>query len=535
MKYFSLLDFKKEPFSNSPDPDFFFESRQHKNCLQQLELGIRLNRGLHIVSGNVGTGKTTLSRRLVRSFSSNEDILSFLILDPAFETPEAFLDHLHKCFRLPRNAEQITHSQIKEDIKNFLLFQAIKKKKTIVLVIDEGQKLSRQNLEILREFLNYETNNSKLLQIIIFAQPEIDPLLEKTENLTDRINVFYRLEPLDLKDTRGMITFRLQCAAEEETMPNVKFSFWAIREIYNETSGYPRKIINLCHRVIMAMVLQNKRVATRRMVKACVSGKFQTTGKKSLFSLKMVALTSLCALAVLIPFHFFSSIHNPLQSANIHQNRNMKYLPIKDSTLHKANQNTSAVSSTAHSTKHQPEKQSIPLKSTTNSANSLASSSTNLGDITIAKGDILSKIVHIVYGVSDPVENKQYVHLLALANPHINDMNILSIGKVLHFPAIRVPAPARSKYFIVLDQKDNLESAYREIYGKLSFLSARPQVLCYAQPGHKRAYAIAWPKYYSTYEEARNMLVKFPEFAGAHLSIQKITPETKLYSILAEQ
>ena len=87
MKYYEILNLKTEPFSNSPDPELFYDSEQHVACIQQLELSLRLKRGLNTVIGDVGTGKTTLCRQLIRKFSNDEDFICHLILDPIFSNP----------------------------------------------------------------------------------------------------------------------------------------------------------------------------------------------------------------------------------------------------------------------------------------------------------------------------------------------------------------------------------------------------------------------------------------------------------------
>ena len=91
MDYFRILNLSKEPFSNSPDPEYFFQSRQHLECLQKLELSLRLRRGLSVVIGDVGTGKTTLCRQLIRRFADENEVESHLILDPNFSSPSEFL------------------------------------------------------------------------------------------------------------------------------------------------------------------------------------------------------------------------------------------------------------------------------------------------------------------------------------------------------------------------------------------------------------------------------------------------------------
>jgi len=98
MDYFEVINLKKEPFSNSPDPDFFFRSNTHVDCLQKVELSIRLKKGLAVVIGDVGTGKTTLCRQMVRKFANDDQIETHLILDPGFQDASEFLKNLAKIY-----------------------------------------------------------------------------------------------------------------------------------------------------------------------------------------------------------------------------------------------------------------------------------------------------------------------------------------------------------------------------------------------------------------------------------------------------
>ena len=170
MDYFKILNLSKEPFSNSPEPDFFFPSTKHLACLQQLELAIRLRRGLNVVMGEVGTGKTTLCRQLILRFEKSEDdrneMETHLLLDPSFSNSSEFLSTVASTFGLLREGDEVkTEWQIKESIKSYLFQKGVDEGKTVVLIIDEGQKLPEFCREILREFLNYETNEFKLLQM----------------------------------------------------------------------------------------------------------------------------------------------------------------------------------------------------------------------------------------------------------------------------------------------------------------------------------------------------------------------------------
>ncbi|MBI9077657.1 MAG: AAA family ATPase [Desulfatibacillum sp.] len=267
MDYFQLLDLKKEPFSNSPDPEFFYGSRQHQGCLQKLELSVRLRRGLNVVVADVGMGKTTLCRQLIRRFASDPDVRTHLLLDPACSNAHEFLCIIAQLFGLPGDPEKDTERQLKERIKDFLFSQGVEKGKVIALIIDEGQKLPFHCVEVLREFLNYETNASKLLQIVIFAQTEFDEVLRQHNNFADRVSLYQTLTPLSFGETKALVRFRLREAAEG-VVPAIfsESGFWAV---YLATGGYPRKIVELGYKVLLALILQNKKRATWRLVRSC--------------------------------------------------------------------------------------------------------------------------------------------------------------------------------------------------------------------------------------------------------------------------
>ena len=258
MDYFGLLNLNKEPFSNSPDPDFFFHSRQHTDCLQKLELSLLLRRGLNVIIGDVGTGKTTLCRQLIRRFSRKKEMETHLILDPFFNDSNEFLTTVAKLFSGKKPAQGANDWQLKEYIKQYLFRHGVDQEKTPILIIDEGQKTPAFCLEILREFLNYETNDRKLLQIVIFAQKEFEGTIRKYPNFADRINLYHLLKPLSFRDTRQMIKFRLEKSSGTHDRLDL-FTLPGLFVVYRTTGGYPRKIINLCHQCILAMIIQNRR------------------------------------------------------------------------------------------------------------------------------------------------------------------------------------------------------------------------------------------------------------------------------------
>jgi general secretion pathway protein A len=297
MNYFSILKLDREPFSNSPEPEFFFEAHQHVNCLQQLEISIRLRRGLNVVIGDVGTGKTTLSRMLIRKLHGDDAVEFHLLMDPDFSGPIQFLAGIARMMGAVDSAAGLTEWQLKEAIKQYLFRRGIDEDKVVVLIIDEGQKLPGFCIEILREFLNYETNRFKLLQIVIFAQSEFNAILERRENFADRMNVCLRLKPLDFTQMRRMIEHRIAQASQAGHEP-VEFTTPALAAIYLATGGVPRKVVMLCHQVILAMIVRNRFRAGWFLVQSCLRSRASRRRRRSIIW-GMAAALGVAALAVL--------------------------------------------------------------------------------------------------------------------------------------------------------------------------------------------------------------------------------------------
>ncbi len=285
MDYYRGLQLEQEPFSNSPDPGLFFNSKQHLEALQQLEISIRLKRGLAVVTGDVGTGKTTISRQLVTRISGDPQLGYFLVLDPGFTTVVDFLGYLLTLFTGKQVPLEKGELYLKEQIKGLLFNRGVDEKKTTVLIIDEGQKLPLFCLEALRELLNYETNSEKLLQTVIFAQKELDSVIQGLHNFKDRINFRYCLAPLGFIETRQMIQYRLNRSRVPGAGKSI-FSFPAHVGIYLFTRGYPRKIINLCHQVVLSLLIQNRTRAGWFLVRACAFKVFPE--KKARIGMKTV-------------------------------------------------------------------------------------------------------------------------------------------------------------------------------------------------------------------------------------------------------
>jgi general secretion pathway protein A len=256
MSYYSLLGLEKEAFSSSPDPAFLFLSAEHKAALCRLQIAIALRRGLSVLLGDVGTGKTTLSRRLARELSSDPEVLFYMILNPYFSSDKEFLSRLAALFHAEVGGRQASLDYM-EAIERFLFRRGVEDGKTIVLLIDEAQILPDFVLEILRILLNYETNEYKILQLVLVGQMELHPRISRISNFWDRIAVKYVLNPLAEDEVRSLIDFRLKQAGFKggESL----FAVDAVRLICQHTQGYPRRLALFCHDCLESLVMHEKR------------------------------------------------------------------------------------------------------------------------------------------------------------------------------------------------------------------------------------------------------------------------------------
>lgn len=261
--YCRVLGLEKEPFSTSPDPEFFYKSAAHNQALLRLLIDIRLKRGFSVILGDIGTGKTTLSRKLYQVLRAREDIKFFMIMDPSADSEHIFVDLLIRAFGLKDKSEGLNILDYKERLKSFLFQYGIEQKKTIVFLIDEAQKLEPHSLEVLRVLLNYETNNYKLFQLILVGQMELFGKLEAMPNVADRISLKYIINPLDEEEISEMINFRLKQAGYRG---RELFTKRAIREVYKFTKGYPRRVAKLCHEALRILLTEDKHMIDEDMV-----------------------------------------------------------------------------------------------------------------------------------------------------------------------------------------------------------------------------------------------------------------------------
>jgi len=263
MSYYMVLGLHKEPFSTSPDPAFFFLSREHKAAFFRLQVAISLKRGLSVILGDVGTGKTTLSRKLSQSLNADKDVVFRMALNPYFKTERQFLAKLASLFHLEASP-RATGLDLIESIERYLFRVGVEEKKTVVLLIDEAQTLPDFVLEALRILLNYETNEYKILQLVLVGQMELLPRISRIANFWDRIAMKYVINPLGEDEVREVIDYRLKQAGYNSAVP--MFTNEGVRSVCEATQGYPRQLARVCHNCLEYLVMHDLKTVDEKVV-----------------------------------------------------------------------------------------------------------------------------------------------------------------------------------------------------------------------------------------------------------------------------
>jgi general secretion pathway protein A len=238
--------FKRKPFSLTPDPDFFYLSKDHMEAIEHLVYGISNGDGFLLLVGGIGTGKTTISRVLTQKL--NPSIVYSLVLNP-FQDFISLLKSILIDFGL--NPKSDSKSDLVGQMKEFLLRDVGQQGKTALIIIDEAQNLSVDTLEQLRIISNIETNTEKLIQILLLGQEELLQKLELKElrQLNQRITVKYFLTPLNKTEVAEYILHRINRAEPER---KIVFTRGAFRQVYKFSRGVPRLINMIANRCLVA-------------------------------------------------------------------------------------------------------------------------------------------------------------------------------------------------------------------------------------------------------------------------------------------
>jgi len=249
--YREFYGLKEAPFNITPDPRYLFFSRKHREAFDHIRYGIEQRSGFIQITGDVGAGKSTLCRAILQTL--DEGVATALILNPVMTSIQLLRAVLRE-FDLPAGGND--RLKLIEELNAFLL-KKVSRNEAVVLLIDEAQDLSPELLEQMRLLSNLETDDRKLLQIVLIGQPELRETLARRElrQLSQRITVRYHLGPLEKAETEAYIHHRLGIAGAQG---KPRFSRWALQSIHRRTGGVPRLINALCDKALLCGYVEGR-------------------------------------------------------------------------------------------------------------------------------------------------------------------------------------------------------------------------------------------------------------------------------------
>ncbi len=262
MSYIEYFGLEMEPFSNAPDARFYFDSQQHSQALVRLMYAVNSNKGLAVLVGGVGTGKTTLARRMLDTLDDAKYESSMLVMVHSGIDPEWILTRIAMQLGIQEPAtDRLT---VLRQLYERLLEIESQGRKAVIL-IDEAQMLqSRELMEEFRGLLNLEIPGKKLINIVFFGLTEIEDCLRLDEPLAQRVAVKYNLSSLTLEITTKYINHRLSVAGAKRAL----FDHQAIQEIHRFSGGVPRLINTLCDNCLFETHMQKGNLVLPRIVQS---------------------------------------------------------------------------------------------------------------------------------------------------------------------------------------------------------------------------------------------------------------------------
>jgi general secretion pathway protein A len=262
IKYFAL---NEHPFLTSPDPRFLYFSSQVKEALAKCEFMARDRIGPIYMYGPIGSGKTSLVRRLQEKLSQDERYNVKLLISPNLKSSNAFLRLILETFDIK------TERSYTASLANFekFLVEQYQAKKVPVLLIDEAQYMNRDHLKLIHYLLNFETNKTKLLQIVLVGQEELGTKIIHYRELASRMFPI-AMNAMSLEDLKDMVTFRLSVAGYRGNL--FENSDAAYKTLYTYTKGLPRDAIKVCFELFIELASQGKKQATAKQIEEIAKG-----------------------------------------------------------------------------------------------------------------------------------------------------------------------------------------------------------------------------------------------------------------------
>lgn len=259
---YELVGLKEDPFRISPDPRYFYYTKDHEEALQRLYLAIEEKSGLNVIYGDYGTGKTTMAEILQERYGKRDDFILAKISSPKAKSEFQFYQLILEAFNI-QNAKRSTLGY-RSALESFAFEKSVAENRTLILIIDEGEALTPLYVDILRTLLNFETPDQKFLQLVIFGQLELLPKVRKRRNFVDRINLSYVLNPLNQEETIRLIEHRLKVAGWNG---GPLFSEGAYQIVYEYAKGFPRQTTKLCSASLKNAIIEGSSIVNEKIVR----------------------------------------------------------------------------------------------------------------------------------------------------------------------------------------------------------------------------------------------------------------------------
>jgi len=282
--YESYFGLKENPFTVTPDPKYIYLGENHQEALAHLLYGVEERKGFIVITGEVGSGKTTLIHYLLNELIENDNTKTAYLFNTKLNTND-FIQYILKDLGVEVNGG--TKSDYLYSLHRYLL-KAYQNNEKVILIVDEAQGLNPKLLEEIRLLSNFETSKSKLLQIILVGQPELKKMLlhPGLRQLRQRINLRYHLNPLSEKETKGYIEKRLRVAGAKGRL----FTEKAIEEIYRISEGIPRLINILCDNSLLNGYALEQKIVDDKSVREAARDLNLKSGPSRLWTWTVVPL-----------------------------------------------------------------------------------------------------------------------------------------------------------------------------------------------------------------------------------------------------
>lgn len=536
---YKSLNLTKDPFSTAPDPEFLYQSRQHFGTLQLLECAIKKEKGMSVVLGPAGTGKTTICRQLYRKISFVKNVNAQVMTARYYENSDQLIRDIADIFGFVD-----IHND--EDIFDVFMNNYMGNGNKVALIIDNGHLIPEYCLSVLNRLNDLKSKGENFFKIVIFAKKEFSSNIEANPDFQSRIVNYRILGPLNFRDTRQMIQYRLKMAtasisATRSSRALKLFSYPAMLAIYLATGGYPRKIVILCHRCVVALLLTNSFKAGWFMVRSHAnrvleSRKFipESAVASALFIGPLVAVALGIGVVNNHDFNkYLSAVEHIVETVAMEDRIPVKKTDtieiiaeademIVPEVFFQDDTPTAGISDETEQIEISADNGMIQEKTkqaakpvdeeVINPVNDRKDFRENIpeliGSVEVRRGDSLLVMLESVYGHSRP----KYKNPVVSANDHISNINNLEIGDKIHFPPVIVnpSKPDSENVWIRLRSVETLDAA-------IGFKKAWPlkdvrlKVIPYFHEDSGLTFDIVVKKLYATKEDANIFITGLSE------------------------